>query len=87
MSNNPNITPDGIVRNRNWRPRPSAAETKKMQAEEKRKLKEAEEREARRLNEPSMIDAFISAISKVKGLIANKDSKNIAAQKKNSNTR
>ena len=87
MSNNPNITPDGIVRNRNWRPRPSSAETKKMRAEEKRKLQEAEEREARRLNEPSIIDAFFSAISKVKGLIANKNSKNIAAQKKNSNTR
>ena len=87
MSNNPNITPDGIVRNRNWRPRPSATATKKMRAEEKRKLQEAEEREARRLNEPGIIDAFISAISKVKGLIANKDSKNIATPKRNSNTR
>ena len=87
MSNNPNITPDGIVRNRNWRPRPSATETKKMRAEEKRKLQEAEEREARRLNKPGIIDAFLSAISKVNGLIANKNSKKIAAPKKNSNTR
>lgn len=87
MSNNPNITPDGIVRNRNWRPRPSAAETKKMQAEEKRKLQEAEEREARRLNEPSMIDSFLSAISKVKGLIANKKNKAITANKHDNKSR
>lgn len=87
MSNNPNITPDGIVRNRNWRPKPKAAEIKKFKAEEKRKIQEAEEREARRLNEPSMIDSFLSAIGKVKGLIANKKNKAITANKHDTKSR
>lgn len=85
MSNNPNMGPEGFVRNRNWRPKTSTDKIKKMKAEEKRKLQEAAEREDRRLNEPGIIDTFLSAISKVKGLMANKNKK--TPQRTNNNSR